>query len=410
MNIFLANMTLKNGNRGCVALCISTMYIIDQILTNSKIPYTFYLLDSGYKPNQKLSLHIGGKEIFYHTTDYPLISESLSFRQIVKKIIKYKDHKRNLKVFRNADLVLDIGQGDSFSDIYGSRRFHTIDRPHKMARLFKKPYCILPQTIGPFKDNIIEQTALESIERAELVMGRDAQSCQYIKDSRPNIAIKEYIDVAFFMPFNQTHNDDRFIHIGLNISGLLWSGGYTKDNQFNLKADYVKLTKSILGYFMNMDNVRIHLIGHVVEGERSVENDYSVCYDLFQEFRDAKLILAPFFLSPIDAKSYISGMDFFIGARMHATIAAFSSGVPVFPLAYSRKFNGLFNDTLSYHSMGDLKSQDNAETMNRLEAAFQNRVRLKIEIESRLGTVVREKGDLLRSDLESFLVGKRKRI
>ena len=42
-------------------------------------------------------------------------------------------------------------------------------------------------------------------------------------------------------------------------------------------------------------------------------------------------------------KNYISKMDFFIGARMHATIGALSSGVPVIPFSYSRKFEGLFN-------------------------------------------------------------------
>ena len=45
----------------------------------------------------------------------------------------------------------------------------------------------------------------------------------------------------------------------------------------------------------------------------------------------------------MEAKSYISKMDLFIGARMHATIAALSAGIPVIPFSYSRKFEGLFN-------------------------------------------------------------------
>lgn len=40
---------------------------------------------------------------------------------------------------------------------------------------------------------------------------------------------------------------------------------------------------------------------------------------------------------------------------MHATIAATSSGVPVIPVAYSRKFNGLY-DTLGYKYYIDAKS------------------------------------------------------
>lgn len=53
-------------------------------------------------------------------------------------------------------------------------------------------------------------------------------------------------------------------------------------------------------------------------------------------------VLAPAFASPSEAKSYIAGMDFFMGARMHACITALLSGVPVVPMAYSLKFEGLF--------------------------------------------------------------------
>ena len=61
------------------------------------------------------------------------------------------------------------------------------------------------------------------------------------------------------------------------------------------------------------------------------------------------------FESAIEAKSYIASMDLFSGARMHATIAATSSGVPVIPVAYSRKFNGLY-DTLKYKYYIDAKA------------------------------------------------------
>ena len=48
--------------------------------------------------------------------------------------------------------------------------------------------------------------------------------------------------------------------------------------------------------------------------------------------------------SPMEAKGVIAQMDVFIGARMHATIAAFSSGVATIPFSYSRKFEGLYHD------------------------------------------------------------------
>lgn len=45
---------------------------------------------------------------------------------------------------------------------------------------------------------------------------------------------------------------------------------------------------------------------------------------------------------------------------MHATIAAVSSGVAVVPLAYSRKFSGLFA-AVGYPLVGDCTKQDEGE-------------------------------------------------
>jgi colanic acid/amylovoran biosynthesis protein len=55
-----------------------------------------------------------------------------------------------------------------------------------------------------------------------------------------------------------------------------------------------------------------------------VEDDHLVSMQLKSEFQD--VVVAPRFDSPSAAKSYIAGMDYFCGSRMHACIAAFSSG------------------------------------------------------------------------------------
>ena len=66
-----------------------------------------------------------------------------------------------------------------------------------------------------------------------------------------------------------------------------------------------------------------------------------------------------------------------MGARMHACIAAFSSGVPVVPMAYSRKFEGLFG-SLGYDRTVDCTA-DSAERSWRILAAYEARVALAAE-------------------------------
>ena len=100
------------------------------------------------------------------------------------------------------------------------------------------------------------------------------------------------------------------------------------------------------------------MIAHVISDTVDIDDDYRVCEKLANE--NAGIILAPKFISPIEAKNYISGMDIFSGARMHSTIGAISSGVPVIPIAYSRKFNGLYH-TLEYPYLIDAKAKISCE-------------------------------------------------
>ena len=64
---------------------------------------------------------------------------------------------------------------------------------------------------------------------------------------------------------------------------------------------------------------------------------------------------------------------------MHATIAAFSSGVPVVPMAYSRKFDGVFG-TLGFDRSVDCTSDDADTIMRRIEQAFDQRDTVRAEI------------------------------
>ena len=402
INIILANAPINNGNKGCVALSISALMIIDKILKKANINYNIWLPDSQFNDGKVHKINIGGETIFFKDCFYPPVGSFYSrIKTIIKGIIKRRNY---IELFKKADYILDIGQGDSFSDIYGKDRYILIDKIHEIAQSYKIPYCILPQTIGPFRDANILKSAVRSIENASLCMVRDKQSLDFIK-SNTNIQCKcdEYIDVAFFLPFSKISQNPDFIHVGLNVSALLWNGGYTHKNELGLKVDYQKLIESIISYFLTQENVLLHLIPHVVPNDFPIENDYLICNEIKQRYKNnSKLLVCDIVSGPVEIKSYIAGMDFFMGARMHATIGAFSSGVPVVPMAYSRKFNGMFENTLNYCHMADLKSQTNEEVLSLIIQSYASRNSIKKEIEIINNTVVKELENLFLKDLTSF--------
>lgn len=399
LNIILANAPINNGNRGCVALSITSIYLLDEILKKNGINYELFLCDSGFPANQKHKYKILNAEIEYTTCDYP----ARHIKDIIKSLFK-GEFTKAVHIFKTADYILDIGQGDSFADIYGQDRFDLINRIHKVAQSYGKLYCLLPQTIGPFKNNDIQKAANQSIQNSYLVMARDAQSLNYVLENIPSQKnVDEYIDVAFFMPYKKKQFDSQFTHVGLNVSALLWNGGYNRNNQFGLSDDYQELVYKIIDYFLTLPNTKVHLIPHVVLGERDIENDYEVSFEIYEKYNHPNLILSEFFLGPIEAKNYIAGMDFFMGARMHSTIAAFSTGVPVVPMAYSRKFNGLFVDTLNYHYMADMKKDNNSAILSLISEAFYNRKILKSKIEYQQNTTIQENKKKIQKALCKFI-------
>lgn len=402
LNIILGNAPIKNGNRGCVALAITSMYLLDKVLSEHEYEYKFYLPNSGFKEDEPHDYPILGKNIKYYACDYPYDN---SLKGIAKQMLLHEKNKPNKAIFKNADFIFDIGQGDSFADIYGRQRFEWIDKIHKLAIKLKKPYCLLPQTIGPFKDAAVREEANRSIRLSNLVMARDKQSYDYVIQNVPEQKhIDEYTDVAFFMPYKKREFDKNFIHVGLNVSALLWNGGYTRNNQFGLKVEYQSLVCAIIDYFLSLGNVKLHLIPHVVQSERDVENDYEVSCELYYKYNHPNLVLSELFFGPIEAKNYISGMDFFMGARMHSTIGAFSSGVPVIPMAYSRKFNGLFIDTLNYPHMVDMKADSERKNLQTIRESFEQRNALKEIIANRMSTTVADYGKKIETALSKFMI------
>lgn len=279
--------------------------------------------------------------------------------------------------FSECDLVFDIGEGDSFADIYGRKRlaFHLATK--FMATRQGRPFVFSPQTVGPFKGRISGWWANRVLSRAALVCTRDALSSDFYRSRGLKPPLLEATDVAFALPFTPRARDGQRPQVGLNVSGLLWSGGYTGGNQFGLRMDYRQLVLDLVDWFQGPGGANVWLVPHVVTPQRAVEDDWRASQQI-AALRPGVQLAGPF-ADPSAAKSFISGLDFFAGARMHACIAAFSSGVPCVPMAYSRKFTGLFN-TLGYSRVADCTGQTAEQVRAAVQQGYLDREAVRAEV------------------------------
>ncbi|MCE6992760.1 polysaccharide pyruvyl transferase family protein [Dyadobacter sp. CY323] len=382
-------------NLGVGALAYSALILIKDVLDENGLQGDITFIGS-YKVGRD-SININQKEIVFDNAiglDYGNLK---SWTKILLKPSKF-----GLSKLFSVDYVFDIGEGDSFADIYGDKRFRkTLNSKIFFNRLGKKQ-TLLPQTIGPFKAENNEKDAFDTMKKLSTVISRDKQSFEYSAKFLSPDNIVESIDVAFYMPFERQNVDNGKINVGINISGLLWSGGYTGNNQFSMKTDYKDLIVKVLEYFSKIETVQLHLVSHVVPENYAVEDDYQVALDLKSKY--PQVIVSPRFKNPIEAKSYISGMDFFSGARMHACIAAFSSGVPVVPMAYSRKFNGLFQDTLNYPWMADCVNTETEVVLDKIIKGFENRQELASGIQKSEAEIIKPRLEKLKQLLHQSLL------
>ena len=382
-----------SGNLGVGALAYSSLVLIKDVLEERNISGDFVLIGC-----QKVcydSLSINNITISYKTVKGLDYLKLTSFFKLL-----FKPNRFGLKEIFNTDFVLDIAEGDSFTDIYGNDRFKRICNSKFFFKFLNKKQLLLPQTIGPFKDSKNSIKAIQALKGVDLVISRDRKSYDITKTLLPADRIKESIDVAFYMPFEKKQFANDKINVGINISGLLWNGGYNKKNQFELMSDYKKLMQDLIIEFLKIDNIQLHIVSHVLSLD-PIEDDYQVAESIKKDF--PMVIISPRFNSPIEAKSYISGLDFFTGARMHACIAAFSSGVPVVPLAYSRKFNGLFVDTLDYKYLADAVNHKNEEAFDQIMSGFINRTKLAEIVSERLQNIVTPRLHNLKKMIGDFL-------
>ncbi|MBV7535970.1 polysaccharide pyruvyl transferase family protein [Duganella sp. sic0402] len=359
--------SLSSGNLGVGALTESNIAIVRGVAESLGQRVRFIVLGSGSESLPSLAAEL--EQAGHALENQRVRLFRSSFREQV----------------RRCDLVIDIGEGDSFADIYGFKRFFFYWLSKNIVCSLGKPLILAPQTIGPFDGAAARVLAKQVMARCAKVFARDNLSSDYLKQLGVTKNTGEAIDVAFRLPFKaKQFADNGKVRVGINVSGLLFNGGYTGGNQFGLSIDYPSTIRRLIKHFQALPEVEVHLVGHVIEPHMPSEDDYTRGIALAEEFPG--VIVAPVFSRPSEAKSYIAGLDYFTGARMHACIAAFSSSVPVVPMAYSRKFNGLFG-TLGYNSIADCKADSDDVVVQKISDGYVKRDALKQQVQAGLQRV-----------------------
>jgi polysaccharide pyruvyl transferase WcaK-like protein len=116
------------------------------------------------------------------------------------------------------------------------------------------------------------------------------------------------------------------------------------------------------------------IIAHVLPSVAlAVEDDFLASRSIIEALPKtavSRLTLIEKGLDQHETKYCIGLCDFFIGSRMHSTIAALSQNIPAVGLAYSKKFSGVFQTAGVSNHVIDLRSQRNEEIVESIESLY----------------------------------------
>lgn len=356
---FLGHETL--ANRGCEALLRGISSIIREQFPEAEFLVPSFDAESDLR-QWITSIEMGVSFIpAYHMPHYVRVWGRLErtipgLRQVwipspsIPKSIRESLHDTTAGIMTGGDVLsLDYGI-PSLLKFIGQAESYMADG---------HPLFLWAASVGPFESHPdLEKHVVRHLTAYSGISVRETSSRDYLEKlglrnvklvaDPAFVMIPEQWDISTILPTKLLDG-----LLGFNISPLIKSFRIDDSHVSEMETAVIDFLQDVI----KRTDLSIMLIPHVDSFDGSDWNsDYHYMQRLINrvnlqsEANAARISLAPREMNAVQSKYLISQCRFFIGARTHATIAAWSTHVPTVSIAYSVKAIGLNTDLF-----GDLR-------------------------------------------------------
>lgn len=314
-----------SGNHGCEAIVRSTVGMLgNNINLYSQAPEQDFYYGLNKICNIKSDLDFSVKK---GTVSWLSGKMATKITGNIDLEIRYK-RKQLFSHVHKSDMYLSIG-GDNYC-YDGTEILSALNRnlKRRKAKTILWGCSVTPELLT--RPGIAEDLALY-----DLIVARESISYNALAKVNTNTILAS--DPAFTLervdlPLPEKWEENNMV--GINASPLILRSA--KEENIAFEA-YCRLITEIL----ENTNYSIVLIPHVVWKEN---DDRIPLKNLYTKYADSNRIIMLDDHNCMETKGYIARCRMFIGARTHATIAAYSSNVPTLVLGYSVKARGIAKD------------------------------------------------------------------
>lgn len=238
-------------------------------------------------------------------------------------------YRKTIKEFRTGDIEISVG-----GDIYCYDDYPKYIQLHQMICQRGCKTILLGCSLNEKLFN--DPKFVEDMKSYDYISARESLTYELLKKAGlKSIGLSP--DSAFTLPKEEVQLPSNFVEnntVGINVSPLVME----REQEDNVLLDNYR---NLIAYILNKTDYAVALIPHVIwEGN----DDRSILNKLYDEFKKSERIAVIQDCNCMQLKGYIAKCRFFVGARTHATIAAYSTEVPTLVVGYSIKSRGIAKD------------------------------------------------------------------
>lgn len=315
------------GNRGCEAIVRSTSSLVSGICRDAQI----ILCSERPKEDRALAMPTIERVVAHGVSPFSperIVNAFASRLGGSRDAIIARTQAPMLRAARHADVCLSIG-----GDTYCYKPPEMLYAINRRLRAKGKNFVLWGCSVDPER---LEGEVLADLRHYDALYARESITYQAMLDA--GLSPTQSADSAFAMLCEYLPFPDGFVEgktMGLNISPLAFS--HTEDGDRAFEA-----CEALIRHILRTTDLSVALTPHV---RWAHDDDLPLLSALHARFpgEPRVLMLDPTLTAP-QLKGYIARMRCFIGARTHATIAAYSTYVPTLALGYSIKARGIARD------------------------------------------------------------------
>ncbi|MBE7029090.1 MAG: polysaccharide pyruvyl transferase family protein [Ruminococcaceae bacterium] len=316
----------SSENHGCEAITRGTVNILKDDNITLKTSSPNLVAEKKFKTTDVIDytqFKAGGKLWYPFAVCNKLLGKSL-FKP------KYQNFK---KIYDGCDIGLSSG-GDNYC--YGNPEWIDV----RNTELKKHGIKIVLWGCSIEEKIVKDPKVNEALKKYDVIIARESKTYNFLINNGIDKNVYLIPDPAFQMEVGKTELPENFIEgntIGFNVSPLVQSLQNGKDTVY-------KNCYALIEHIIENTDMNIAFIPHVVIDGNDDLTPLTHLYNKYRETGRVCLINSDRSLNAPELKYVISKCRFFVGARTHATIAAYSMHIPTLVLGYSVKALGIAED------------------------------------------------------------------